>query len=161
MTDQGLRIELVEGPDGSTFFAASSAQLKAAADRALRVIGGELMASKASIVVEGHTDAAPYSMGNDYNNWDLSADRANAARRAMEAAGLTHGRVAEIRGYADRKLRNPENPFDNANRRISILLPFTTPPAAPPAPSVAVAETMPHVASPEPAGAGEAVAAPH
>jgi chemotaxis protein MotB len=56
----------------------------------------------------------------------LSADRANAARRVMEEAGLNPARVVEVRGMADRQLRNPENPLDPKNRRISIFLPFTT-----------------------------------
>lgn len=128
MTDQGLRIELVEGDDGDTFFAFGSTGLKPAAERALRVIGGELRLTTAPIVVEGHTDAVPYANRDGYTNWELSSDRANAARRAMEASPLGRGRVAEIRGYSDRQLRVPDDPQDNANRRISILLPFTTAP---------------------------------
>ncbi|MEX2584018.1 MAG: flagellar motor protein MotB [Gemmatimonadota bacterium] len=130
MTDQGLRIELVEGDDGDTFFTSGSANLQRAASRALGLIAGELRASSAPIVVEGHTDAAQYSNNTGYNNWDLSADRANTARRAMEGAGLGRGRIAEVRGYADRQLRITGDPYDNANRRISILLPFTTEPPA-------------------------------
>lgn len=126
LTEQGLRIELVEGPDGETFFAAGSARLTPSAARALQLIAGELRASPTPIVVEGHTDAAPYANPGGYSNWELSADRANIARQSMESAGLGAGRVAEIRGHADRQLRVPENPFDNSNRRISILLPFAT-----------------------------------
>jgi chemotaxis protein MotB len=129
MTEQGLRIELVEGDDGETFFEVGSSALKPPAVRALRIIGGELGASTAPIVVEGHTDSAPYSNNRGYTNWDLSTDRANAARRSMESSGLGTGRIAEIRGYADKQLRVEENPYDNSNRRISILLPFTTGPA--------------------------------
>jgi chemotaxis protein MotB len=127
ITDQGLRIELVEGGDGEHFFAPASSDLKAAASRAIQVIGRELRAVSSPVVVEGHTDARPFTSRSGYSNWELSADRANAARRVMEPeVGAT--RIAEIRGHADRHPRVAENPYDNANRRISILVPFTTPP---------------------------------
>ena len=146
MTDQGLRIELVESEDGETFFEAASSTLKPAAARALTVIANELGGATGPVVVEGHTDAQPYSGANGYTNWELSSDRANAARSAMERSGLSRGRVAEIRGYADKHLRKPDAPFDNANRRISILLPYTTQPAAAPEPTqeaAAVAAELP------------------
>jgi chemotaxis protein MotB len=126
VTEQGLRIELVEGSDGETFFAFGSAKLKPAASRALTLIGEELAESGTGLVVEGHTDSAPFG-SHGYSNWELSSDRANAARRVLELNGLGNGRIREIRGYADHDLRNPDNPLDRANRRISILLPFSTP----------------------------------
>ena len=125
VTDQGLRVELVEGGDGEMFFALGKAQLKPAAVRALEAIAAELKETATPLVVEGHTDAAPFG-ARGYSNWELSADRANAARMAMEGAGLGEYRIHEIRGYADRALRNPNNPLDSANRRISILLPFSS-----------------------------------
>lgn len=130
MTDEGLRIELIEGGDGEMFFGFASSTLKPAANRALRIIAAELGVSSAPVVLEGHTDAAGYAGQTGFSNWELSADRANAARRSMERSGLIGSRVAEVRGYADRHLRVPENPLDNSNRRISVLLPFTTAPAA-------------------------------
>jgi len=87
------------------------------------------------IVIEGHTDAAQYS--GRYSNWELSADRANAARRVLEDGGLGPARIVEVRGMADRQLRNADNPLDPRNRRITIFLPFTTKlddDAAPPTP---------------------------
>jgi chemotaxis protein MotB len=128
MTQEGLRIELVEGEGGDLFFELGSAVLKPAAGKALAVIAAELRGATAPIVVEGHTDSSPSRRGW-YTNFELSADRANAARRAMEGAGLSRSRMEEIRGHADRQLRDRENPLNPANRRISILLPFTTPPA--------------------------------
>jgi chemotaxis protein MotB len=128
ITDQGLRIELVEGGDGEIFFAFGSFALKPAAERALRLIASELGTVATPVVVEGHTDAARFGSGA-YTNWELSADRANAARRTLERTGLGDHRVSEIRGHADRHLRNSADPFDKANRRISVLLPFTTPAA--------------------------------
>ena len=126
ITQNGLRIELIEAGDGETFFSFGSATLKPAAARAIRVIGGELASATTSIVVEGHTDSAPFG-SKGYSNWELSSDRAHAARRAIESSGVGYDRIRQIRGYADHELRNPENPLDPANRRISILLPFSTP----------------------------------
>jgi chemotaxis protein MotB len=137
VTDQGLRIELVEGPDGETFFAFGSSQLKPAASHALALIAEELKESGTGIVVEGHTDAAPFGSPG-YSNWELSSDRANAARRVLEAHGLGDGRIGEVRGYADHDLRDPKNPLDRANRRISVLLPYSTP-----APDVPGTEVVP------------------
>jgi chemotaxis protein MotB len=137
ITKQGLRIELVEGPDGETFFAFGSAALKPAASRALSLIGEELSESGTGIVVEGHTDSAPFGSPG-YSNWELSSDRANAARRVLDAHGLSGGRIREVRGYADTDLRNPDNPLDRTNRRISILLPFSTPAPSPNVPGTEV-----------------------
>lgn len=125
LTEQGLRVELVEGGDGEMFFALGKANLKPAAVRALGAIATELKDSSTPLVVEGHTDAAPFG-ARGYSNWELSADRANSARQAMEAAGLGTHRIKEIRGYADRSPRNANNPLDASNRRISILLPFSS-----------------------------------
>jgi chemotaxis protein MotB len=126
VTEEGLRIELIEGKDGETFFAFGSAVLKPAALRAVRVIGTQLRESSHSpIVVEGHTDAANFGSAG-YSNWELSSDRAQAARRALASVGIGSNRIKHIRGYADQHLRNPDNPLDPSNRRITILLPFAT-----------------------------------
>jgi chemotaxis protein MotB len=126
ITDDGLRIELIETGDGETFFAFGSSELKPAAARALGIIARELRKLPNDLMLEGHTDAARY-VRPGYSNWELSVDRANAARRAMEAAGLEGWRVREVRGYADRELRVADNPLDPANRRVTILLPFKDP----------------------------------
>jgi chemotaxis protein MotB len=76
------------------------------------------------VVLEGHTDARAFG-GAGYSNWELSVDRANAARRELESGGLPRARLTEVRGYADRRLKLPDQPLDAHNRRISILLPFT------------------------------------
>jgi chemotaxis protein MotB len=126
LTEEGLRIELIEGKDGETFFAFGSAALKPAALRAVRLIGAQIeQSSRSPIVVEGHTDAAPFGSAG-YSNWELSSDRAQAARRALASVGIGSSRIKHIRGYADQHLRNPDNPLDPSNRRITILLPFAT-----------------------------------
>lgn len=125
VTEEGLRIELVEDGDGETFFPLSSAVMSETGRRALRLISMELAELTAAVVIEGHTDAVPYSPRASYTNWELSADRANAARRVLEAEGVSRARIVGVRGLADRYLRVPEDPTAAANRRISILLPFT------------------------------------
>jgi chemotaxis protein MotB len=132
VTSAGLRIELIEDSSGETFFASGSSQLTPTGDLALEVIGEELKSLTNPVIIEGHTDAAPYR-GN-YSNWELSADRANAARRVLEAAGLSKDRVRSVTGLADRQLRNPADPLDPTNRRISVFLPFVTPPGMPETP---------------------------
>ncbi len=124
VSEDGLRIELVESGDGETFFPVGSTSMKPATVIALRLITPAVEALGNPVVIEGHTDAATYGAGAQYNNWDLSAERANAARRVLEASGLPSERIDEVRGMADRRPRVPDDPYAAANRRISILLPY-------------------------------------
>ncbi|MDB4878184.1 MAG: Motility protein N-terminal domain protein [Gemmatimonadetes bacterium] len=123
-TNSGLRIELAEGTSGREFFEVASSNMTSGMKKTLEIIAQELGGLRNPVIIEGHTDAAQYA--GDYSNWELSADRANAARRVMQAAGLDGARVVEVRGMADRELRNPADPLDPKNRRITILLPFMT-----------------------------------
>jgi chemotaxis protein MotB len=123
LTEQGLRIELMEAGEGDTFFESASASLKPALVDILSVLAPELQALPNHLTLEGHTDALPFG-GTNYSNWELSVDRANSARRVLEEMGFDAHRIVEIRGYADRRLKNPDDPFDAHNRRISILLPY-------------------------------------
>jgi chemotaxis protein MotB len=124
ITKDGLRIELVEKGSGADFFPIGSAELRPAAKAAIMLISEELALLSNPIILEGHTDGAPFGAGGSYTNWELSADRANAARRVVGANGVTNDRLVQVRGLADRDLRNPNDPFDPTNRRISIFLPF-------------------------------------
>ena len=74
--------------------------------------------------IEGHTDSQPYAPSATYGNWELSTDRATAARRVMQASGARSDQVTQVRGFADQRLRNPENPLDPANRRISVIVQY-------------------------------------
>jgi chemotaxis protein MotB len=120
VTRDGLRIELVDA-ERQAFFASGSAALAAGTEKVLELIARELGGLKNSIVVEGHTDSRPYAVTDIYSNWELSADRANAARRIMERGGLHAGQVRGVRGYADRQLRVGE-PLDPRNRRVSVIV---------------------------------------
>ncbi|MGB6690132.1 MAG: flagellar motor protein MotB [Terracidiphilus sp.] len=121
ITPEGLRIELLEGKNG-TFYESGSAQLSASGQELLALLAGELKTLPNSLLIEGHTDSAQYSAGKDYSNWELSADRANSARRLMQQDGVRSDQVTQVRGYADQLLRVKSNPFDPSNRRISILV---------------------------------------
>jgi chemotaxis protein MotB len=89
----------------------------------LEVIAAELGKLSNRVAVEGHTDSAPYGAHNgQYTNWELSADRANAARRVLVSTGMQPAQVEAVRGYADTRLRTPETPLDPSNRRISIIV---------------------------------------
>ena len=86
------------------------------------MLAGQLKPLPNHLLLEGHTDAQPYSESATYTNWELSADRANAARRLLQQDGLTSGRISQVRGYADQRLRLPNNPLDPSNRRISLIV---------------------------------------
>ena len=124
MTDEGLRIEMLESLD-NVFFEIGSSRLNANAEQILEQIGKDLQNLPNKVVVEGHTDSRRY-IGDikNYDNFDLSAERANTAKRALEKGGVTEKQIDEIRGYADKRLRNQEDPFNIVNRRISIILKY-------------------------------------
>jgi len=121
ITPEGLRIELIEGKDG-TFYDVGSPKLSANGQELLGLLGSELKTFPNSLLIEGHTDATPYSSEAGYSNWELSADRANSARRLLQADGVRQDQVTQVRGYADMMLRVKNNPTDPSNRRISILV---------------------------------------
>jgi chemotaxis protein MotB len=121
-TKTGLRIELAEGGEGETFFPVASAEMKPVMRQLLSLVADELRPLANNLIIEGHTDAMPYA--GTYSNWELSADRANAARRVLEAHGVSAARVREVRGLADRDPRMDADANDPRNRRITIVLPF-------------------------------------
>jgi chemotaxis protein MotB len=144
ITPEGLRIELLETKDG-TFFNSGSATLNGNGQELLEMLAGQLGGLPNRILIEGHTDAAPYATPNGYGNWELSSDRANAARRVMQSSGLRSNQVSQVRGYADQKLRVPEDPLDPSNRRISLIVQYLTVDAPP----------VPETGKSLPAGAAE------
>jgi chemotaxis protein MotB len=121
ITAEGLRIELIEGKNG-TFFQSGSAQLSDKGQELLALLAAELKTLPNKLQLEGHTDAAQYSNGTSYSNWELSADRANSARRLLQQDGVRADQVTQVRGYADQLLHVKDNPLDPSNRRVSILV---------------------------------------
>jgi chemotaxis protein MotB len=123
VTSEGLRIELMESAKG-TFFELGSAKPTPALIDLLKVLSEELGKLPNKISIEGHTDSKPYTGGGSYDNWDLSSDRANEARRIMQAEGIQRDQVSQVRGFADQRLRLPEKPQDPSNRRISLIVQY-------------------------------------
>jgi chemotaxis protein MotB len=121
MTQEGLRIELLEDSTAK-FFESGGAALSDRGRVLVSLIGQALSQDSNQIMVEGHTDARPYNSTTGYTNWELSADRANSARRVLNEAGVRPKQVSEIRGFADKHLRYPADPNDPRNRRVTITL---------------------------------------
>jgi chemotaxis protein MotB len=124
ITKEGLRIELIEQSEG-LFFDIGSARLKPDAVQLLKLIASRIGTFPNDVAIEGHTDSRPYARSG-YNNWDLSTDRANSARRVLEDGGMRERQIASVNGYADRRLKNTAKPLDFSNRRVTILVAFTT-----------------------------------
>jgi chemotaxis protein MotB len=123
VTAEGLRIELMESISG-TFFDSGRPELNADGRELLITLAQELAKLPNKISIEGHTDSKPYATTGNYSNWELSSDRANAARRLMQANGVGLGQVTQVRGFADQRLRKLDNPLDPANRRISLIVQY-------------------------------------
>jgi len=127
----GLRVELLE-TDIGTFFESGSPAPTERATVILGTLAQELGKLPNRIVIEGHTDSKPFQ--GDYSNWELSADRANTARRVMQMYGVRANQVAQIRGFSDQTLRLADKPEDPSNRRISIIIQYLNAPKVPATP---------------------------
>ncbi len=122
VTQEGLRIQIVDDRN-RPMFAVGSANLSSYGSRLLRVIGGVLSEMPNRVRVEGHTDSLLYAgSAAGYTNWELSSDRANAARRELVVGGLRATRIDQVIGFADTQHINVANPSDPMNRRISIFV---------------------------------------
>jgi chemotaxis protein MotB len=131
VTGEGLRIELLESKTNS-FFENGNAQPTATGEEILQLLAVQLGKLPNRLSVEGHTDANPYVSATGYSNWELSSDRANTARKLIQQSGVRTDQVADVRGYADQRLRKPEDPTSASNRRVSIVVKYRTPDDAPP-----------------------------
>lgn len=118
--DKGVRVQLID-KQGNPLFAIGSSQPTAEAKKALRVLADSLKDLPNRIAIEGHTDSLAYA-GTHYTNWELSTDRASAARKELEAAGLDSNRLVKVAGYAATIPLVKDKPDDPRNRRISILI---------------------------------------
>jgi chemotaxis protein MotB len=130
VTGEGLRIELLETEKGM-FFQSGSSRPSESGEELILMLAKELGQLPNHLLLEGHTDSKPFSGAGEYTNWELSADRANSARRLMEANGLRVGQVAQVRGFGDRSLRVPDDPLAPSNRRVSVIVKYMDPPPAP------------------------------
>ncbi|MGA2737503.1 MAG: flagellar motor protein MotB [Bryobacteraceae bacterium] len=136
VTAEGLRIELMESAKG-TFFASGASQPSQDGREILEMLAHEMSKLPNTISIEGHTDNKPFVGRDSYSNWELSADRANAARRMMQENGVGPRQVSQVRGYADQRLRKPKAPDDPSNRRISVVVQYLEKPEPPQKPVAA------------------------
>jgi chemotaxis protein MotB len=123
VTSEGLRIELSESATG-TFFDIGSPKLNTDGRDLLITLADELGKLPNKLSIEGHTDSKPYAASGNYSNWELSTDRANAARRIVQANGVGIAQITQVRGFSDQRLRKPDAPLDPANRRVSIIVQY-------------------------------------
>ena len=122
ITSEGLRIQIVDEYN-RPMFASGSAQLQPYSRDILREIGKALNDMPNRISISGHTDALAYSGGaKGYSNWELSADRANTARRELIGGGLAETRMLRVVGLSSAVLFDAGNPLNPVNRRISIIV---------------------------------------
>lgn len=122
LTTEGLRIQIVD-EHNRPMFASGSAKLQPYTRDILREIGKALNDVPNRISISGHTDALAYSGGDKgYSNWELSADRANAARREVISGGMSESRMLRVVGLSSAVLFDVNNPLNPINRRISIIV---------------------------------------
>jgi chemotaxis protein MotB len=121
ITPEGLRIQIVDAQN-RPMFDVGSARLKDYTTAILKTLAGYLNTVPNRISISGHTDIRPYPGGVGYTNWELSADRANAARRALGSGGLNEAKIARVVGLSSSVLFDKDDPQNAINRRISIIV---------------------------------------
>lgn len=121
ITQDGLRIQIMDA-ENRPMFALGSASLQPYFEDILLAMADTIRAVPNKISISGHTDAKPFVGRGDFGNWELSSDRANAARRTLVAGGYPDEQVAQVVGYASSALFDREDPFNPVNRRIDIVV---------------------------------------
>jgi chemotaxis protein MotB len=118
----GVRIQMID-KEGNPMFALGSPELTASAKKIIKIITSNIKEMGNDVAIEGHTDALSYA-SNRYTNWELSTERASAARKELESEGLNSNRLIRVAGFAAKEPLIASNPSDPRNRRISIILLF-------------------------------------
>lgn len=121
ITPSGLRIEIVD-KDKRPMFDSASAELKIYSKKILRGLAEVLSQVPNKLSITGHTDATPFTEREDYGNWELSADRANAARRVLNTNGINEAKIARVEGFSSSILFDKKQPHAPINRRIAIIV---------------------------------------
>jgi chemotaxis protein MotB len=129
-TPEGLRIQLVD-QEGRPMFAPGSAEPLDRLRRLMREVSQVILKLPNRVSISGHTDGSTFSRADGYSNWDLSADRAQAARRGLQEAGVPGDRIYQVAGKAGSDPLLPDDPYASTNRRISIVLLREAPPLPP------------------------------
>lgn len=120
-TPEGLRIQIVD-QEGKPMFPLGGTEPLPPARKLMLLIADVIQGMPNKISIRGHTDSIPFGKKNNYTNWELSADRANASRRVLLEGGLDIERIENVQGKADREHLVPDQPNSARNRRISIIL---------------------------------------
>lgn len=123
-TETGLLIQIVD-QEGQPMFERGRTDMPVATEHLFGALGETLAKLNNHILISGHTDSVPFADGNTYDNWDLSTDRANHARRLLLKSGVVVDRLLAVSGKADIEPLVPTAPMDPTNRRISILLKYS------------------------------------
>lgn len=122
ITVDGLRVQIVDDQN-RPMFDTGRAEVKGWMRDILRELAMLLNGVDNKISLSGHTDAAPYALGERaYSNWELSADRANASRRELVSGGIADQKIVRVVGVASSVPFDASDPFDPKNRRISIVV---------------------------------------
>ncbi|MCW8999308.1 MAG: OmpA family protein [Kangiellaceae bacterium] len=121
ITPAGLRIQIVD-KDKRPMFDSGSAEPKLYSKTILRRLARVLKQVPNKLSITGHTDATPYVEREDYGNWELSADRANSARRELMRGGIVEEKIARVEGFSSSILFDKDSPYNPVNRRIAIIV---------------------------------------
>jgi len=121
ITPSGLRIQIVD-KDKRPMFDSASAELKYYSTSILTGLAGVLAQVPNKLSITGHTDATPFTEREDYGNWELSSDRANAARRVLNQSGINEDKIARVEGFSSSILFDADKPYAPINRRIAIIV---------------------------------------
>ncbi|MDO9623365.1 MAG: flagellar motor protein MotB [Pseudomonas sp.] len=121
ITQDGLRIQIIDA-ENRPMFASGSARLQPYFEDILLAMADTIRAVPNKISISGHTDAKPFAGAGEFGNWELSSNRANAARRALIAGGYDEDQVARVVGYASSALFDRDDPLNPVNRRIDIVV---------------------------------------
>ena len=121
MSPEGMVLEVIDS-DSSPLFAVGSSNPTPLLEELLASISGSLDAFRNDIKIVGHTDSLQYRLNANYDNWNLSTDRANIIRKLLLEQGMMPSRLREVSGRADTDPLAPDNPSASQNRRISIII---------------------------------------
>lgn len=161
MTSEGLKIDVMDS-DKFGMFEPGTARLTTHGQAILTRVSQLVKKLPNFMALSGHTDASPAETGRaDYTNWELSSDRAQAARRFMTKAGLEPERSKKVTGMADRELFTPQEPRGPKNRRVSIIMLRGSHMLIPDAAIPKGADSAPEAAAPAAEQPAEAPAAAH
>jgi chemotaxis protein MotB len=122
-TPEGLQIQVVD-QDGQPMFSSGSVEMSKSGSLLLEQLGVSLASISNKMVISGHTDSSPFADSTNYDNWDLSSDRANAMRRVFVKSGVNQNRILRVSGKADSEPLLENEPDHASNRRITVLISY-------------------------------------